>query len=845
MPSQQWLSNSLSISDPETGTFSEGLVFDQEEGQTLMAICTDGSRCGAVVYKDSSVYLIADRRDPGDPYKGLDIIIHRNDPQVVVVSAVQKRLINFIEKRCTVRVLDLNKKETCRTADKDQAMDVSIASDGQNSSIQAIEVDISEPSLLLVIVPNIWFAFSAGMQKLLESELVSSKGITDPEEKLLFVTSKVEKSVDVCAIRSIAALNRYTTYEYTKQCANNLAITNQTQASIQRLSSQSAKPKESVSEVTNLMPIIAIKYLDPAPILSIDKFSFESLGIFYNVFNKNQKDEEYDEDNLPSLHELLNRCCSIQGKIQLRSIMMWPIQDIDELRHRHDTVEFFLRPQNAKMRDQILLHLKNVVPLNITLMKMNQSISSYRDLLKVFKALWSFMAIMDFIKEDPDHNLVILDRLTSLDSASLRQSVQSIVNIVDFEGSKRENRVQVAFGVDSNVDEKRELVSNLAKFCDEVAVEETAKYKDMIGKTFKVIYIPRIGFLACIDFTSTTELMHIRFNRQFDVLMYTDQTVYFKTKRMEELDNNAGDVACDLIDVQESVIVELQKELLKQTDTILELTFLCGKLDCLIAFSLVSLERSYTRPEFVTSDQEMEIHKAYNPLQCTRQNVVPNDVRFYNNSLERAVKVMVITGPNSCGKTTYMKTVCLVVYMAHIGCFVPATLAKLPIVDAILTRIHSANSISTGLSSFATDLRQINYALERATSRSLIAIDEFGKGTQARDGFHLLKALVIYFASRAQMSPYIVVTTHYNRLVNHLQSYSGFILYKTFKVSRDQAKETITYEYEILDGVGEISLADQVAASAGVPNRIIERAKVIRDYITEGRIIKPMAPHGA
>lgn len=839
-----------SVTEPED-IHGELRELDQDDQQSIMAICTDGCRCGAAVYKDSIVHLVADRRDPTDPYKGMDMIIQRIDPKVIIVSAVQRRLIDFIEKKFKICIIDLSKKDVSGESNQDAVVEGPTPSGHEDHLLQAIETDLGRYSLKLVIVPNIWFSISSGMQQLLDSDLVKSKDLSSPEEKLLFITSRVEKSVDVCAIRSISALNRYITDEFTKINEVSYVAKADTQLSLQKtLSCRSQKQSEPAAPIGDLMPIIEVKYLDPGPILSMDKFTFESLGILNTADRTSSNDDDptlasFESEMLPSLYEVLNRCCSPQGKRQLRSILLWPLQDIDELRERHETLEYFMKPENKLLRDQIVLQLKSVIPLNVILTKLNQSVGTYRDLSRIYKALWAFLAIIDLIKGSPDHNLQIFGRIEELDSPGLRGFVRSVVNIVDFEASRREDRIQVCPGVDDSVDEKRDVIKNLAKFCDEVALQETIKYKDTVGKTFRVMYVPRIGFLASIDYISTSELLQIRSRSHFDVLMHTEQTVYFKTKRMLQLDDNAGDIACDLIDVQENVVVELQKELLKHTDSILELTDLCGKLDCLISFSTVSLERGYTRPEFTSSEQGIEIRQVYHPLQCIRHEIIPNDVRFYNNASERSVKVMVITGPNSSGKTTYMKATCLVVYMAHIGCFVPAKHARMPIVDAILTRMHSANSISTGLSSFATDLHQINYALSRSTERSLIAIDEFGKGTQARDGFHLLRALVIWFASRAYSSPHVMVTTHYNRLVNYLQNYSEHILYKTFQVSRDQTKDVLIYEYRAVDGVGETSLADNVAANAGVSQRIIDRAREIRDYITEGRIIKPIPSSGA
>lgn len=816
-PSEQYLSPPSEINcDP-----------DEIHSSPLMAICTDGNRCGCAIYIQGSVQLVADRKDSADPYKGLDIVIQRVVPDVIIVSSVQKRLIEFLEKRFQFNMLDISKRDTIR---RETAEDLSV--------------------FLLVVVPNVWFSMAQSMQKLLDSEMVTSLGITNLEEKSLFITSKIQKSLDVCAIRAISAINFYTTHAFISDQLEQQEPTQPvTQATNESQALQSVRTVDTNKNPTNLMPILEIKYVDPGPVLSVDKFTLESLGVFRRLNKKNLEEEPIAEDQdvqtIPSLYEILNQCQSPVGKKQMRSIMMWPLQDINELRQRHDSVEFFMREENRVLRDQLMLQLKNIVPLAGLLIKLSHSIGSYTELATTYKTLWTYISVIDLIKSNPSHSLDIFNRIVDLDTPDLRSVTDTMIQIIDFEASKKEKRIQVSYGIDQFLDEKLEIVKNLPQYCEEIAILETAKYKDVLRKTCRVQYIPRIGFLNSVDYSSTSELVELRRNKEFNILLHTEKSVYFKTPKMEELDSRAGDIACDLIDQQEKVVINLQTEVLKQNETILKLTDLCGELDCLISFANVSMQRLYTRPEFLLSDDEMDIRQAYHPLHCIRSNIIPNDVHYFKENSQRKVKVMVITGPNSCGKTTYMKAACLVVYMAHIGCFVPATQARIPLIDALLTRIHSANSISTGLSSFATELHQINYALGRATERSMLVIDEFGKGTQSRDGFHLLKGLTTYFATRTQKSPYVMIATHFNRLIDHLQNYSELILYKTFKVSRDPLKGGVIYEFKMLEGVGESSLADQVAAKAGVPQRIIERARQVRGYITEGVPIKLRAPLGA
>lgn len=759
---------SISLSRSDDPGFSTTELDDRK----IMSICTAASRCGCSIYQCSTLYLVADRRDPGDPYKGMEIIIQKTGPDVVVVSSAQKQLIAYIEKRFRFKMMDLTRG-------------CSVASD-----------ETIDAEFILAVVPNSWYSISQGEQKLIDSDWMGVRGLKEAQERSLVVFSKINKSTDVCAIRSISAIDKF----------------------------------------LDSMPIIEVQYMDPGPVLSIDTNTLVSLHIFPRPsVNLNS-----------SLYDVLNKCHSLQGKRTLNTIMMWPLVELGELHHRYETIDYFLRPENKLFLDQLVVQLKNVVPLNNILAKIVHAVGNYKDLSVLYKSLWAFMAIIDLIRANNCDEIEILSRLMSLDVPSLRQTVDSIINVVDFEASKKEKQLQICDNIDKSVDNKRDVVKNLNIFCDAVAIEETAKYKELLRKRCNVLYIPRVGFLESIEFSSTAEVANLRLNKEFDVMITTEAQVYFKTPRMEELDKDAGDITCDLIDLQEKVIIELQTEILQHSETILRLMELCGQLDCLLAFSLVSSQRGFVRPEFNTSgSDEIDIRDALHPLHCEKQCIVPNNISFFKDDTERKSRVMILTGPNSCGKTTHMKTACLIIYMAHIGCFVPASYARIPIVDAILTRMQSANSISTGLSTFATDLNQINYALARATTRSFIAIDEFGKGTQAYDGFHLLKGLVAYLAKRGSCCPHVMISTHFTRLVDHLQAYSDYILYKTFRVTRDLSKSSIIYEFKIMDGIGESSLADQVATSAGVPQFIIQRAKQIRALMIQGREIPPRPSHAA
>lgn len=801
--------------------------------RTLMAICTASSRCGCAVYYDSTIHLVADRQDPGDPYKGLDIVIQRIDPDIVIVSMAQKQLVTFIEKRFSFRSVDVSTKG--------------------NRVVQ----EVSDPAFTLMMVPNKWFTMSRGEQILINSDWIKSKGIESPQDRCLAAFSRVKKSIDCCAIRSIAAIDRYLTHEFADNITSEgQIITAAFESSIERnvttklsqFSQMTRTTTEDIKVPDDLMPIIDVKYIDPGPVLSIDKFTLQSLNILPVGVKKQRQDapgtEASSDSVIPSLYDMLDLCQSIQGKKTLRTIMMWPLQGMEEIQHRYQVVDFFSRPENRILREQLNINLKNLIPLSGVLVKLSHSVGGFKEFSALYKCLSSYLTIADLLRAQCSE-IELLQRIINMDTPQLRNTIDQIVHTIDFEASKRNDQIEVVEGVSEDVERKRRVVTELAKMCQEVEIEETARYRDILGKPCRVTYLPRIGFLESISFTSTSEVDAIRVSREFSFMLSTEESVYYKTAKMYELDAQIGDVTCDLIDLQQTVVAAMQNVILEQSENILRFAELCSELDCFIAFATVSSQRGFVMPELVATSDAFDVKNAFHPTRGNFHTLIPNNISFSTHEAGRSAKIMVITGPNSCGKTTYMKTACLVIYMAHIGCFVPATSARIGLTDAILTRLHSANSISTGLSTFATDLNQINYALSRATACSLIVIDEFGKGTNARDGFNLLKGLIIYLVAKGITSPHVMVATHFNHLADHLQRYNEYILYKTFLVKKDMSKDAIVYEFKVVDGVSESSLADQVAINAGIPSTIIKRAGQIRDYITGGREIQQRPACGA
>lgn len=194
---------------------------------------------------------------------------------------------------------------------------------------------------------------------------------------------------------------------------------------------------------------------------------------------------------------------------------------------------------------------------------------------------------------------------------------------------------------------------------------------------------------------------------------------------------------------------------------------------------------------------------------------------------------MILTGPNACGKSVYLKQIGLIVYLAHMGSYVPADQAVIPIMDRIYSRIQTVESISLGLSSFMVDVNQMSLCLKSATPNSLILVDEFGKGTSDIDGLALLVATLDYLVAK---NPFLVVTTHFQSVKSCLKDASKFNFF-TFDYKMDE-NDRLVYLYRLKPGLSASSLARYVARDAGIDEKVIERSREIGLCVAEGTPIK-------
>lgn len=254
-----------------------------------------------------------------------------------------------------------------------------------------------------------------------------------------------------------------------------------------------------------------------------------------------------------------------------------------------------------------------------------------------------------------------------------------------------------------------------------------------------------------------------------------------------------------------------------------------ARLDVLLSFAQVSVDRNYIRPD-VNLSGKIILKESRHPVAeaLLKEPFVPNDVILDKDENRTAI----ITGPNMAGKSTYMRQIALIVIMAQIGCFVPASHAEIGITDAIFTRVGASDDLTSGRSTFMVEMAEVAEIIKNATADSLLILDEIGRGTSTYDGMSIARAVLEYAADKKQLGAKTLFATHYHELTELENSVDGV---KNYNIAVKKRGDDITFLRRIVRGGADDSYGIEVAKLAGVPNKITNRAKKILAELEAGR----------
>ncbi|KAL3869764.1 hypothetical protein ACJMK2_042401 [Sinanodonta woodiana] len=576
------------------------------------------------------------------------------------------------------------------------------------------------------------------------------------------------------------------------------------------------------------VPILELKIFSLENQLIMDDTAFSALQIFQKEFHPSA----YKVGTSSSVREglslfgILNRCKCQNGSKLLRLWFLRPSRDQTVLKQRFDAISFFVNPINIEVVSSLQDNLKNIKNVSRILMRMTQSQASFGDWQVLYKTAYHAIYIGDICRAQPQ-NIEIFRKISVAFSDRLHSLAAFISQVVDFEGSSLQRRFVVKPNVDAELDEKKRTYAGLPDFMTQVARKELEKLSENITECI-VLYLPQLGYLLAIPKPEGQMLENYEIEG-LTFMFLSNNMLHYKSASTRELDAIFGDIQCDIIDMETTIMHKLQNKILEESQVLMAVMDYTAELDCLLALAACTREFGYVRPS-LTDENVIEIKGGRHPLQelCCSP-FVPNGT-VSNSSYG---KIKVLTGPNASGKSVYLKQVALIVYMTHIGCFVPAESAKIGPIDQIFTRIHSLESVSVGLSTFMIDINQMAAALQNATERSLVVVDEFGKGTDMVDGLALLSSSLAYWLGMDR-HPHVFISTHFHSLIHqHLLPSSPYLKYMTLESLH--SGEELVFLYQLVEGYTSSSYASHIAALAGLPKEIVQRGSAVSDMIRQNK----------
>ncbi|WP_058307739.1 DNA mismatch repair protein MutS [Gracilibacillus massiliensis] len=366
-------------------------------------------------------------------------------------------------------------------------------------------------------------------------------------------------------------------------------------------------------------------------------------------------------------------------------------------------------------------------------------------------------------------------------------------------------------GYNKSLDEYRHASTNGKDWIAELEQKEKAETNI---KSLKIGFNRVFGYYIEVTRPNLPLIPEGRYQRK-QTLTNAERFITDELKEKETLILEAEEKSVDL---EYQLFLEIREKVKDFIPSLQRLADVISEIDVLQSFATVSEENNYVKPTF-TTDDHVYLEESRHPVveKVMKDEFVPNTI-----DLSEDKHLLLITGPNMSGKSTYMRQLALTVIMAQVGCFVPAKKAKIAIVDQIFTRIGAADDLVSGQSTFMVEMLEANHAIQHATKDSLILLDEIGRGTSTYDGMALAQAIIEYIHDHIKAKT--LFSTHYHELTSlddHLPAL------KNIHVRAEEIEGKVVFLHQIHDGAADESYGIHVAQLAGLPDPLINRANVI------------------
>ena len=301
----------------------------------------------------------------------------------------------------------------------------------------------------------------------------------------------------------------------------------------------------------------------------------------------------------------------------------------------------------------------------------------------------------------------------------------------------------------------------------------------------------------------------------------------FSTEELTTYQEKILKAADEILAIEYRMFEDLCEDILKETSVLQDIADEIAEIDCLSSFAELAKENNYCQPE-ICEENILEIKEGRHPVVETLcDHFIANDLY-----LDQDTNFLLLSGPNMAGKSTYLRQNALIIYLTHIGCFVPATAAKVGLVDRIFTRVGAGDNLSAGESTFMIEMLEASMILHNATEKSFIILDELGRGTSTFDGLSLAWAMSEYIHDRLKAK--CIFATHYHELIHAIEN-----MERSSNVSvavLENEKQGVVFLHKIIQGGADKSYGIEVAKLAGVPQDVLKRAQVLLEGLENKKV---------
>ena len=543
--------------------------------------------------------------------------------------------------------------------------------------------------------------------------------------------------------------------------------------------------------------------------LSMDINSRRNLEITETIRDKSRKG---------SLLWVLDKCNTSMGARLIRNWIEQPLINKEKIEKRLNAVEELVL--NIALHENLKDVLKDIYDIQRIVGKISSKNVNAKELLSLKNSIEKLPYVKNILGNLKSE--LFKDMFSNLDELKDIYNLLEI-SILDNPSITIKDGNLIKDGFDKNIDELRMAKSHGKEW---IANLESSEREFTGIKSLKVGYNKVFGYFIEITKSNLSSVPEGRYVRK-QTLSNCERYITPELKEMEDKILGSEE---KLINLEYEVFVNVRNSIEKEIDRMQVSANIVAILDCLSSLATVALENNYSKPKIVNGDNII-IKDGRHPVV---EKMIPTGDFVANDTTmdTKDNQMLLITGPNMAGKSTYMRQVALITIMAQIGSFVPASQASISLCDKIFTRIGASDDLSAGKSTFMVEMWEVSNILKNATSKSLIILDEVGRGTSTFDGLSIAWSVIEYICNNKNLRSKTLFATHYHELIQLENKIKGV---KNYSVSVKEVDKDIVFLRKIVEGGADQSYGIEVAKLAGLPEDVIIRAKEILSSIEQNK----------